>query len=142
MVCGNGLAGVNKLHVLRCNGETPDDSTQHLVVYFGGDDISAVTAAYSVTPTDVARELQRAFRNRPFSTLVIVCPSRYEAGFACYDNFLPHEPWDVNGCHGLGTYSNSDSAFKACRQLYGLMELVGCVDTTTWTLVGFSKVRT
>jgi hypothetical protein len=109
-----------------------------LCVYFFGDDVGSVSTEYNLDARSVATHLFAAFPGT--HTLVMVVPSRYEAGWACYDNFLEHDAstWDLSGFHGRGKYTCRVG--KACRQLFSILEhldLLGGIGS--WSLLGFSK---
>ena len=80
-----GARGVNKTSWF-----WPEGPAKGLVLFFGGDSIDAADA-----PPDVVRlqapaaQAAAAHARWPNCTVVVVTPSRFEAGFACFDRFLP-----------------------------------------------------
>ncbi|KAI8111702.1 hypothetical protein M9435_004201 [Picochlorum sp. BPE23] len=148
--------GVNKLFIFKRHTPRvdPSQANTNIVVYFVGDDVGHFHGCHPDIirlGTDDAyiaeHVLAKAFPTA--KTIVIIHPCRYEAGFACYDNFIEYDTWDVAGdhikYHGKGLRSSTQRHWvytsrtnKACRHLYGLVK--GYIDKDIlWTLVGFSK---
>ena len=135
LVVTKGFHGVNKLHVARVpEGAAP----RGILVYFGGDRIEQFGADPEITrlqdPMEVCSIMARKF---PGCDVVLVTPSRVEAGCVAYEHFfckltLTGEPL---GYHG--------SSYKASDQLYSLLLAAGVVGGGSpfppVTVVGFSK---
>ena len=143
--------GVNKILIFK-RDRPPSQGTTDIVIYFVGDDVGHFHGChpdiirFGTDDAYVAEHvLAKTFPTA--KTIIIIRPCRYEAGFACYDNFIEYDRWDVAGdhikYHGKGLPSKwvyTTRTNKACRHLYGLVK--GYIDkdlSERWTLVGFSK---
>lgn len=139
--------GVNRLTVFKRDTRQTHSSSQtspiDIVVYFVGDDVGHFHGCHPDilrfgTDDDYVAEhvLGKAFPTA--SIILIIRPCRYEAGFACYDNFIEYDRWDVAGDHiKYNGKSSSQWVYtcatkKACRQLYGLMGKY-YTDDSSWT---------
>lgn len=138
-------SGVNKVHLFtrsNTNGSGP------CVVYFVGDDVGN---RYGCHPevlrlgTDVKfiaeHVLARAFPTS--SCIVMIIPCRYEAGFACFDNFIEYVSWSLCGNH---IQENPGGEYISCtqkgvRQLYDLLSSLPIPKKMykRWLMAGFSK---
>jgi hypothetical protein len=138
-------SGVNKVHLFTRSSTDPFGPC---LVYFVGDDVGN---RYGCHPevlrlgTDVKflaeHVLARAF---PMSScIVMIIPCRYEAGFACFDNFIEYSTWSLWGNHIQenpgGQYISRTQ--KGVRQLHGLLSSLPIPKTMyeRWLLAGFSK---
>lgn len=68
----------------------PPQVTNRLVLFWPGDQLESIHASKEVLrlqdPQTLVQVLQRKF---PGSHVAVITPSRLEAGFACFDHFLP-----------------------------------------------------
>lgn len=156
--CQGSERCVTKIQVffLPGNGERREhERGQEIVLFFGGDDIGSTALACHPDirrlsdPRTIGELLGRTFSLA--SCVVIVAPSRFEGGYACYDHFVEYDRWDISGMHikergscQSGQWVYTSKTYKALKHLYGILSnatsmsgaIKGC---RSWKLVGFSK---
>jgi hypothetical protein len=82
-----GARGVNKTSWFWPADGAPANG---VVLFFGGDSVDAADAPPDVVRLQAPAAQAAAVQTRwPQCAVVCVTPSRHEAGFACYDRFLP-----------------------------------------------------
>lgn len=93
-----------------------------IVLFFVGDYIQDSGAHPDVTrlqqPSSIIEALQQRF---PGSDVLVIAPSRFEGGCACYDNFLDGK-WDLMGEPMRRTGGYRGSNLKAARQLCSVVK--------------------
>jgi hypothetical protein len=97
------------------------DVARGIVLFFIGDYIQQAGSHPDVTrlqqPSSIIEALQKRF---PGSDILVIAPSRYEGGCACYDNFLDGK-WDLMGEPMRKTGGYQGTSLKAVRQLYSIV---------------------
>lgn len=125
-----GVEGANKVYTLHREG------ARGRVLFFPGDQVESRKALPRVMQLQDPK-MQAALMGTKFpdSSVLVIFPSRLEAGFACYDHFLKKT---TRTGEPLG---HTEQGYKATEQINGLAnEVLGCpVEGGFVRLAGFSK---
>lgn len=129
-----------------CRAKNMPQRTTRYLVFFVGDDVQQAGCHPEVVrlqrPEEVCKHLLRTFE-ATVQDVIVVMPSRYEGGFACYDNFLDG-PWDLFGEPMKSDGRYVGEGLKASRHLVNILAQVFKQHERTiwkreWILIGFSK---